>query len=78
MYRSAAARFLQVTLWILLIVFISAYTANFAADQIVDLIRDSNDKDLPIKSAQHLADQDKIKFGILSGGSTHRYFAVKL
>jgi hypothetical protein len=76
-YRSSvAARFLQVTLWLIIIIFVSAYTANFASDQIVDLITDSNEKELPIKNIEELVDQDKINYGILKTGSTFRYFNV--
>jgi len=72
--RSVAARFLQVTLWIFLIVFISSYTANFAADQILDVL--DTTKDLPVQSVDDLVKQDKIKYGTQSHGATYNYFKV--
>ena len=51
---------------------ISSYTANLAA------FLTAAKMDSPVNNADDLAKQTKIKYGSKSGGSTYRFFKVKI
>lgn len=54
------------------LIIISSYTANLAAFLTVEKVV------YPIENAEQLANQDKIKYGCLEGGSTNSFFEVLL
>lgn len=54
--------------WFFTLIMISSYTANLAAFLTVERM------DSPIESAEDLAKQTKIKYGVLNGGSTASFF----
>ena len=54
------------------LIMIASYTANLAAFLTVETL------DKPIESAEDLAKQTDIKYGVLDGGSTMNFFKVIL
>ena len=56
--------------WFFTLIMISSYTANLAAFLTV------NRMDETITSAKDLAQQNKIKYGCVAGGSTEAFFKV--
>lgn len=52
-------------------IIVSSYTANLAAFLTLEKMH------APIKSAEDLAKQDKIKYGIQESGSTATFFKVR-
>ncbi|CAF3325828.1 unnamed protein product, partial [Rotaria socialis] len=54
--------------WFFTLILISSYTANLAAFLTVEKLVN------PIESAEDLAKQTKIKYGVVSGGSTEQFF----
>ena len=53
------------------LIMIASYTANLAAFLTVETL------DKPIESAEDLAKQTDIKYGVLDGGSTMNFFKVQ-
>lgn len=56
--------------WFFALIMLASYTANLAAFLTNDRMEDS------IKSAEDLAKQSKIKYGVVDGGSTAAFFRV--
>ncbi|CAF3618281.1 unnamed protein product [Adineta steineri] len=54
--------------WFFTLILISSYTANLAAFLTVEKLVN------PIESAEDLAKQSKIKYGVVNGGSTEQFF----
>jgi len=50
------------------LIMIASYTANLAAFLVVETL------EKPIENAEDLAMQSKIKYGVVKGGSTYRFF----
>jgi ionotropic glutamate receptor len=50
------------------LIMIASYTANLAAFLVVETL------EKPIESADDLAQQTVIKYGVVKGGSTYRFF----
>lgn len=57
--------------WFFALIVISSYTANMAA--FLTMVR----MEASIESVEDLAKQNKIKYGVLAGGSTESFFKVK-
>lgn len=58
--------------WFFTLIMISSYTANLAAFLTVDKM------ETPIKGAEDLAKQTKIKYGAMKDGSTSAFFRVHI
>lgn len=58
--------------WAFTLIIISSYTANLAAFLTVQRM------EVPIESADDLADQTNIQYGTIHGGSTMTFFMVRL
>lgn len=56
--------------WFFVLIMISSYTANLAAFLTMERM------DATISSVEDLAMQNKIKYGVLTGGSTGNFFKV--
>lgn len=56
--------------WFFCLIMVSSYTANLAAFLTVTTV------ERPIKNAEDLANQDSIKYGAKTGGSTLGFFRV--
>lgn len=56
--------------WFFALIVISSYTANLAAF----LTKENMDE--TIENVEALANQNKIRYGLLSGGSTEAFFKV--
>lgn len=56
--------------WFFALIVISSYTANMAA--FLTMVR----MEASIESVEDLAKQNKIKYGLLAGGSTESFFKV--
>lgn len=56
--------------WFFTLIMISSYTANLAA------FLTNERMDAAISSAEDLAKQTKIKYGVVKGGSTSSFFKV--
>lgn len=54
--------------WFFAMIMLASYTANLAA------FLTMNRMDAPIRSAEDLAKQSKIKYGVVDGGSTQGFF----
>lgn len=67
-YRAVSTRMVAGMWWFFTLIMISSYTANLAAFLTVERM------DSPIESAEDLAKQTKIKYGVLNGGSTASFF----
>lgn len=57
--------------WAFTLIIISSYTANLAAFLTVQRM------EVPIESADDLADQTNIQYGTIQGGSTMTFFMVR-
>lgn len=58
--------------WFFTLIMISSYTANLAAFLTMERM------DAPIGGVEDLANQNKIKYGVMRGGSTANFFRVSL
>jgi hypothetical protein len=58
--------------WFFTLIMVSSYTANLATFLIVQELEE------PIKSLEDLASQTKIKYGCVAGGSTQKFFEVRI
>jgi len=58
--------------WFFTLIMVSSYTANLATFLIVQDLEDT------IKSVNDLPLQNKVKYGVVSGGSTAGFFEVLL
>ena len=67
-FRAASTRLVAGIWWFFTLIMISSYTANLAAFLTVERMES------PIESAEDLAQQTKIKYGSLYGGSTWTFF----
>lgn len=67
-FRAVSTRMVAGMWWFFTLIMISSYTANLAAFLTVERM------DSPIESAEDLAKQTKIKYGVLNGGSTASFF----
>lgn len=70
LYRAISTRMVAGMWWFFTLIMISSYTANLAAFLTVNRMDDT------ITSAKDLAQQNKIKYGCLDGGSTQAFFKV--
>ena len=70
--RSIAGRVIGGAWWFFVLIVITSYTANLAAFLTVERML------TPIESADDLAKQTKIAYGIMAGGSTEKFFEVGL
>ncbi|XP_031625101.1 glutamate receptor ionotropic, kainate 2 [Contarinia nasturtii] len=66
--KAVSTRMVAGMWWFFTLIMISSYTANLAAFLTVERM------DSPIESAEDLAKQTKIKYGVLNGGSTASFF----
>ncbi|CAG0921786.1 unnamed protein product [Notodromas monacha] len=66
--KAVSTRMVAGMWWFFTLIMISSYTANLAAFLTVEQLES------PIESAADLANQDKIKYGCLAGGSTFSFF----
>lgn len=66
--KAVSTRMVAGMWWFFTLIMISSYTANLAAFLTVERM------DSPIESAEDLAKQTKIKYGVLMGGSTASFF----
>lgn len=67
-FRAVSTRMVAGMWWFFTLIMISSYTANLAAFLTVERM------DSPIESAEDLAKQTKIRYGVLGGGSTASFF----
>jgi len=70
-FRAVSTRIVAGMWWFFTLIMISSYTANLAAFLTVDRM------DASIESAEDLAKQTKIKYGLVDGGSTKSFFQVR-
>lgn len=68
--RAVSTRLAAGIWWFFALIVISSYTANLAAFLTMERM------DASIESAEDLAKQSKIKYGVLRGGSTQSFFEV--
>lgn len=68
--RAISTRMVAGMWWFFTLIMISSYTANLAAFLTVNRMDDT------ITSAKDLAQQNKIKYGCVDGGSTRAFFKV--
>ncbi|CAG0894449.1 unnamed protein product, partial [Darwinula stevensoni] len=66
--KAVSTRLVAGMWWFFTLIMISSYTANLAAFLTVERLES------PIESAEDLSQQTKIKYGCVSGGSTHSFF----
>ncbi|KAL3313698.1 hypothetical protein Ciccas_007699 [Cichlidogyrus casuarinus] len=66
--RATSTRIVGTVWWFFILIMVSSYTANLAAFLTIDRL------ETDIENIKELANQDKIKFGILKGGSTSAFF----
>ena len=70
-FRSVASRIVGAVWWMFCLIIICSYASNFLAFLTVEKV------DLaPIRSAEDLAMQTKIKYGAIARGSTSSFFKV--
>lgn len=69
--RAVSTRLLGGTWWVFTLIIIAAYTANLAAVLTV------SKQFISIKNLDDLANQSKIAYGALEGGSTMQFFQVR-
>ncbi|XP_076118195.1 glutamate receptor 3-like isoform X1 [Mytilus galloprovincialis] len=67
---SISGRIAECAWWFFTLIIVSSYTANLAAFLTVEKLN------IPINSADDLAKQSKIKYGISKGGSTEKFFST--
>jgi hypothetical protein len=70
LFRSVSGRIVGSVWWFFTLIIISSYTANLAAFLTVERMNS------PIESAEDLAKQTKIQYGIYTGGTTADFFKV--
>lgn len=58
--------------WFFTLIMISSYTANLAAFLTMERM------DTPITGIEDLVNQNKIKYGLMAGGSTANFFRVSI
>lgn len=68
--RAVSTRLAAGIWWFFALIVISSYTANLAAFLTMERM------DASIESAEDLAKQSKIKYGVVKGGSTGAFFQV--
>ncbi|XP_063712348.1 glutamate receptor ionotropic, kainate 2-like isoform X1 [Symsagittifera roscoffensis] len=66
--RALSTRIISGTWWFFVLICIASYTANLAAFLTVTRM------EAPIKDAEGLSQQHRIKYGTVMGGSTHAFF----
>uniref|UniRef100_A0A671LR30 Glutamate receptor n=1 Tax=Sinocyclocheilus anshuiensis TaxID=1608454 RepID=A0A671LR30_9TELE len=72
MPRALSTRCVSGVWWAFTLIIISSYTANLAAFLTVQRM------EVPIESADDLADQTNIQYGTIQGGSTMTFFMVRM
>ena len=70
--RSLSGRIVGAVWWFCTLILISSYTANLAAFLTVERML------TPIESADDLADQTVIQYGVVGSGSTKAFFKVRV
>lgn len=70
--KATSTRIIGAIWWFFTLIMISSYTANLAAFLTVERMI------TPIESVEDLAEQSKISYGTLEGGSTMTFFRVRL
>lgn len=70
LFRSVSGRIASSAWWFFTMIIVSSYTANLAAFLTLEKMS------TPIESAEDLAKQTKIKYGIQANGSTELFFKV--
>ena len=68
--RAFSTRIIAVVWWFFVLVMVTSYVANLAA------FHTARPLESPIKSAEDLAKQRKIKYGAVHGGATAAFFRV--
>lgn len=66
--KAVSTRMVAGMWWFFTLIMISSYTANLAAFLTVEQFES------PFKSAREMADQSKVKYGCVTGGSTYNFF----
>jgi len=69
-FRSMSGRIVGSVWWFFTLIIISSYTANLAAFLTVERMQS------PIESAEDLAKQTEIKYGMVNSGTTQQFFKV--
>jgi len=69
-FRSMSGRIVGSVWWFFTLIIISSYTANLAAFLTVERMQS------PIESAEDLAKQTEIKYGMVDSGTTREFFKV--
>lgn len=69
--RGVPTRLTVAVWWFFALIVTSSYTANLAAFLTKEQMEES------IQSVEDLAKESKIKYGLMSGGSTETFFRVK-
>jgi len=69
-FRSMSGRIVGSVWWFFTLIIISSYTANLAAFLTVERMQS------PIESAEDLAKQTEIKYGMVDSGTTKEFFRV--
>lgn len=69
--KATSTRIIGAIWWFFTLIMISSYTANLAAFLTVERMI------TPIESVEDLAEQSKISYGTLEGGSTMTFFRVR-
>jgi len=69
-FRSMSGRIVGSVWWFFTLIIISSYTANLAAFLTVERMQS------PIESAEDLAKQTEIKYGVVESGTTREFFRV--
>lgn len=70
-FRGVPTRLTVAVWWFFALIVTSSYTANLAAFLTKEQMEES------IQNVEDLAKESKIKYGLLSGGSTETFFRVK-
>jgi len=70
-YRSLSGRIVGSAWWFFTLIIISSYTANLAAFLTIERML------TPIESADDLAKQREIQYGVINAGSTKDFFRVR-
>lgn len=70
-FRGVPTRLTVAVWWFFALIVTSSYTANLAAFLTKEQMEES------IQSVEDLAKESKIKYGLMSGGSTETFFRVK-
>ena len=66
--KCLSGRLLAAVWWLFSFIIVITYTANLAAFLTVETL------EKPISNAEDLANQDVIKYGVVKGGSTAKFF----